>query len=47
VRGSGEGIVVVRSSDQGRTFSSPVAVNRTRIDIDWGPDARSAHRHRT
>ena len=40
VRGSGEGIVVVRSSDQGRTFSSPVAVNRTRIDIDWGPDAR-------
>jgi hypothetical protein len=40
VRGSAEGIVVGRSSDEGRTFSSPVAVNRSRADIDWGPDAR-------
>jgi len=40
VRGSNTGIVVVRSTDEGRTFSAPVAVNQRPIDIDWGPDAR-------
>ena len=34
------GIVVQRSSDHGKTLTAPVAVNRSRIDIDWGPDAR-------
>jgi hypothetical protein len=35
------GIVsVAHSSDRGRTFSPPVAVNRDPLDLDWGPDAR-------
>jgi hypothetical protein len=35
------GIVsVAHSSDLGRTFSTPVAVNSEPLDLDWGPDAR-------
>jgi hypothetical protein len=35
------GIVsVAHSSDLGRTFSTPVAVNAQPLDLDWGPDAR-------
>jgi hypothetical protein len=33
-------VSVAHSSDLGRTFSTPVAVNAQPLDLDWGPDAR-------
>jgi hypothetical protein len=33
-------VSVAHSSDLGRTFSTPVAVNSQPLDLDWGPDAR-------
>jgi BNR repeat-like domain len=37
---AGSRISVARSADQGRTFSAPVQVTRTRMELDTGPDAR-------
>jgi hypothetical protein len=35
------GVVSVASSkDAGRTFTTPVAVTKQRLNLDWGPDAR-------
>jgi hypothetical protein len=34
-------IVVRRSNDLGRTFSSPVMVTPEPMNLDWGPDARA------
>jgi hypothetical protein len=31
---------VVHSSDEGRTFSAPIAVHSEPMSLDWGPDAR-------
>jgi hypothetical protein len=33
-------IAVAHSLDLGRTFTSPVFVNRDPLELDWGPDAR-------
>ena len=33
-------VSVAHSSDLGRTFSTPVAVNSEPLDLDWGPDSR-------
>jgi hypothetical protein len=33
-------VSVAHSSDLGRTFSPPVAVNPEPVDLDWGPDSR-------
>jgi hypothetical protein len=33
-------VSVAHSSDLGRTFSTPVAVNSEPLDPDWGPDSR-------
>jgi hypothetical protein len=33
-------VSVAHSSDLGRTFSAPVAVNPEPLDLDWGPDSR-------
>lgn len=33
-------MAVARSSDLGRTFSTPVAINTRPLDLDWGPDSR-------
>jgi hypothetical protein len=41
VRTEGNRVVVVRSSDLGRTFTAPVAVTPEPLDLDWGPDARA------
>lgn len=41
VRPEGGRIVVVRSTDLGRTFSAPVAVTPEPMNLDWGPDARA------
>ncbi len=41
VRPEGNRIVVVRSSDLGRTFSAPVVVTPEPMNLDWGPDARA------
>src|SRR5262245_64436982 len=37
---AGGRVLVAHSSDLGRTFTVPVAVNADALDIDWGPDAR-------
>jgi hypothetical protein len=39
-RGAKDRVVVVRSSDLGKTFSDAVPVTPGPINIDWGPDAR-------
>ncbi len=41
VRAHANQVVVVKSSDLGRTFSAPVAVTREPMNLDWGPDARA------
>ncbi|MDI1284614.1 MAG: sialidase family protein [Reyranella sp.] len=41
VQTEGNRVVVVRSSDLGRTFTAPVAVTPEPLDLDWGPDARA------
>src|SRR5260370_23847988 len=41
VRANADQVVVVKSSDLGRTFSAPVAVTREPMNLDWGPDARA------
>jgi hypothetical protein len=41
VRASADKVVVVKSSDLGRTFSGPVAVTPEPMNLDWGPDARA------
>ncbi|OYW95995.1 MAG: glycosyl hydrolase, partial [Pseudomonadales bacterium 32-61-5] len=41
VRAMADKIVVVRSSDLGKTFSEPVAVTSEPMNLDWGPDARA------
>ena len=41
VRTEGNRIVVVRSSNLGRTFTAPVAVTPEPMNLDWGPDARA------
>ena len=41
VRTEGSRVVVVRSSDLGRTFTTPVAVTPEPLNLDWGPDARA------
>ena len=33
-------VLVARSTDLGRTFTTPVAVNQEPLELDWGPDAR-------
>jgi len=33
-------VSVARSSDLGRSFAPPVALNANPLDLDWGPDAR-------
>ena len=37
---AGGRVLVAHSSDLGRTFTVPVAVNTDALDLDWGPDAR-------
>ncbi|MBS0243193.1 MAG: exo-alpha-sialidase [Proteobacteria bacterium] len=37
---AGGQVLVARSSDLGRTFSSPVSINRAKETLDWGPDSR-------
>src|SRR2546430_12900337 len=32
-------VLVARSTDLGRTFTPPVAVNQEPLELDWGPDA--------
>ncbi|MBL6616110.1 MAG: exo-alpha-sialidase, partial [Reyranella sp.] len=34
-------VAVLRSSDLGKTFSSPVMVTPEPMNLDWGPDARA------
>jgi len=41
VRAMADKIVVVRSTDLGKTFSDPVAVTPEPMNLDWGPDARA------
>ena len=41
VRTEGSRVVVVRSSDLGRTFTAPVPVTPEPLNLDWGPDARA------
>ncbi|WIM12519.1 sialidase family protein [Enhydrobacter sp.] len=40
VRAESDRVVVARSADLGKTFSTPVSVTAGPIDVDWGPDAR-------
>src|SRR5260370_19579217 len=40
-RANANQVVVVKSSDLGRTFSAPVAVTPQPMNLDWGPDARA------
>ncbi len=37
---AGGQISVASSSDQGRSFATPIQVTRDRLNLDWGPDAR-------
>jgi hypothetical protein len=37
---AGGQISVASSKDGGRSFSTPVAVTKERLNLDWGPDAR-------
>src|SRR5262245_51639171 len=37
---AGGRVSVARSSDLGRSFAPPVALNADPLDLDWGPDAR-------
>jgi hypothetical protein len=37
---AGGQISVASSRDEGRSFSTPVAVTKARLNLDWGPDAR-------
>jgi hypothetical protein len=39
-RGGADRVVVVKSSDLGKTFSAPVSVTEGPINMDWGPDSR-------
>jgi hypothetical protein len=41
VRANADRVVVVKSSDLGRSFSAPVAVTPEPMNLDWGPDARA------
>lgn len=41
VRPMADRIAVLRSSDLGKTFSSPVMVTPEPMNLDWGPDARA------
>src|SRR5882672_3128554 len=41
VRANADRVVVVKSSDFGRSFSAPVAVTPEAMNLDWGPDARA------
>ena len=41
VRAMADKIVVVRSTDLGKTFSDPVTVTPEPMNLDWGPDARA------
>jgi hypothetical protein len=41
VRADADKVEVVRSTDLGRTFSTPVAVTPEPLNLDWGPDARA------
>ncbi len=40
-RAMGDRIVVLRSSDLGRSFSQPIVVTPEPMNLDWGPDARA------
>lgn len=39
-RGSGQQVVVARSSDLGKNFSAAVPVTAESLNMDWGPDSR-------
>jgi hypothetical protein len=39
-RGTADRVLVAKSPDLGKTFSSPVPVTADPINIDWGPDSR-------
>jgi hypothetical protein len=39
-RGGADRVLVVKSSDLGKTFSAPVSVTAEPINMDWGPDSR-------
>lgn len=39
---AGDKIFVVKSSDRGRSFSSPVVITPEAATLDWGPDSRPA-----
>jgi hypothetical protein len=41
VRANADRVVVVKSSDLGRSFSAPIAVTPEPMNLDWGPDARA------
>ena len=41
MRATADRVVVVKSTDLGRTFSAPVAVTPEPMNLDWGPDARA------
>jgi len=41
MRATADRIVVVKSTDLGKTFSEPVAVTPEPMNLDWGPDARA------
>jgi hypothetical protein len=37
---AGGQVSVAHSKDRGQSFSTPVAVTKARLNLDWGPDAR-------
>jgi hypothetical protein len=39
-RGTADRVLVQRSADLGKTFSSPVSVTPAPLAVDWGPDSR-------
>jgi hypothetical protein len=39
-RAESDRVVVARSRDLGKTFSTPLSVTAGPIDVDWGPDSR-------
>jgi len=41
VRALTDRVVVVRSTDLGKTFTAPVMVTPEPVNLDWGPDARA------
>lgn len=41
VRPQGDRVVVMRSTDLGKSFEAPVEVTRDPMNLDWGPDARA------